>query len=61
MSDSLYINKFNQVFEQNLPEEGRIDANTDMPPVRILKLLKKEVPLCKYCFEVEKTLSIALI
>lgn len=45
----LYIGKFNEFFKQKLPIDGLIDLDTNMSGEKILRKLKEEVPLCKYC------------
>lgn len=47
----MYISKFNEYFQQNLPTEGiyKLDDYTDGN--LLLKDMEKEVPLCKHCIQ----------
>lgn len=47
----MYVNKFNEFYDENLPVEGIINLNCNMTGDEILNELEKEVPLCKHCIE----------
>ena len=46
-----YIDKFNEVFHTNLPNEGVINISDAPRGEELLKFLKLEIPLCEYCVE----------
>lgn len=47
----MYIDKFNEVFNTNLPNEGIMRIDDFSSGVELLKKLREEVPLCKHCVE----------
>ena len=47
----MYIDKFNEVFHTNLPNEGVINISDAPRGEELLKFLKLEIPLCEYCVE----------
>lgn len=47
----MYVYKFNEVFGTNLPEDGLIPLNDCPKGEELLKLLRRDVPLCRYCIE----------
>ncbi len=49
----MYIDKFNETFNQKLPNEGiyGLDELKDMNASSICEILKQRVPLCDYCVE----------
>jgi hypothetical protein len=55
----MYIEKFNEVFHQNLPLDGiyklsEYEGKGDV----LLSELEKEVPLCKHCINNEMTWAV---
>lgn len=47
----MYIDKFNEVFETNLPNEGVYDLDDVPRGEALLRLLEEDIPLCRYCVE----------
>ena len=49
----MYINKFNEVFNTKLPNQGimKLDDWSLGSGIELLKKLKEEVPLCKHCIQ----------
>lgn len=45
----MYVYKFNEIFKQNLPEDGIYSLDNDMSGKDLLELLEKPVPLCQHC------------
>lgn len=45
----MYIEKFNEVFGQNLPSEGIISLDDSITGWELIERLKEKVPLCDYC------------
>lgn len=44
----MYINRFNQVFGTELPDDGIYDLR-ELNGEQILEIIEKTVPLCRYC------------
>lgn len=51
----MYIDRFNEVFHQKLPNEGIMSLQNCPDQEELLKALMRDVPLCKHCicYEVE--------
>lgn len=49
----MYIKRFNEVFQRDLPDEGIIDLNDVSNGKDLLNLLERDVPLCRHCIECE--------
>lgn len=47
----MYVNKFNSVFHQNLPEDGIYQISDYSDGRKLLNDMKKVVPLCKHCIK----------
>lgn len=47
----MYIDKFNEKYGTQLPNEGVIELSSDISGKELLDLLQKQVPLCKHCIE----------
>lgn len=47
----MYINKFNEYFKTNLPNDGILELSEYKDGAVLLEELKKEVPLCKHCIK----------
>jgi len=47
----MYIDKFNEVFKTNLPNQGIFKLDDCDAGSELLEKLKKEVPLCKHCIK----------
>ena len=54
----MFIYKFNEVFNENLPEEGIYFLDKVEDGEWLLSELKKEVPLCKHCVKNEMNWSL---
>lgn len=54
----MYINKFNEVFHQNLPTDGIYRISDYNDGEQLLKDMKKEVPLCKHCIACDMKWSV---
>lgn len=54
----MYVTKFNEVFQQNLPTEGIYELEKCEDGKELLEVLKKDVPLCKHCVKNEMKWSI---
>lgn len=51
----MYIDRFNEIFHQSLPNTGIMPLQDCPDQAELLELLKRDVPLCKHCvcYEVE--------
>ena len=49
----MYIDKFNEYFGTNLPNEGIMNLNDNIKGKELINKLNEEVPLCKHCIEYE--------
>lgn len=47
----MYINRLNQVFDINLPNDGIINLQDVQDGKELLNILREKVPLCKHCVE----------
>lgn len=47
----MYVNKFNETFEQKLPMDGIMPIINSFDGKEFLKKLREPVPLCSYCVE----------
>ena len=54
----LYMYKFNEYFNQNMPQEGILNLSDYTDGQDLLHDLQKEVPLCKHCIDCEIDWSI---
>lgn len=45
----MYIDQFNKVFKQNLPNEGIMRLEDCPSGTELLDILQKDVPLCRHC------------
>lgn len=45
----MYIDKFNEYFGQNLPNEGILSLDTPLEGDKLIEYLRKKIPLCKHC------------
>lgn len=45
----MYIDKFNQQFNKNLPNDGVMSLEEDIVGEELIKRLSEKVPLCDYC------------
>ncbi len=45
----MYIQRFNEYFHVNLPDEGIMELSECSSGKKLLEILHKEVPLCKHC------------
>ena len=49
----MYITKFNETYNENLPTDGIISLDECDDGQQLLKELDKRVPLCNHCIECE--------
>ncbi len=49
----LYIDRFNEYFEQELPNQGVIELKNCTNGKELIRKLKEKVPLCNHCIEYE--------
>ena len=54
----MYIEKFNEYFDQNLPTDGIFNISDYKSGEELLVDMKKEVPLCKHCVKNEMEWSV---
>lgn len=49
----MFIDKFNEKFGTNLPNQGIMELNDCPDGLELIRELEKEVPLCKHCIDCE--------
>ena len=47
----MYVFKFNETFDENLPTDGIMDLSTCVSGRELIEKLQKPVPLCQHCVE----------
>lgn len=54
----MYISKFNEYFNQNLPTDGIYNIDDYSDGYMILEDMKKDIPLCKHCIKCDMKWSV---